>query len=179
MRFLYSCRHSWYYNPMSFLYLHKKGFTLIEVVVVAGIIAVLATVVLANMSEAKQKARDTQRVSDLQQVQTAVRVYRDLNSTSILPSYPNGDEIGDGSGFDTDILPFITAPVVDPFNSGSSKYYYNSNYVCNGSSHAVVVALTMEGANKGNIASVCGAGPYAQITNGVIPTAASYVVILK
>lgn len=163
---------------MSFLYAHKKGFTVIEVVVVAGIIAVLASVVLANMGEAKQKARDTQRVSDLQQIQTAVRVYRDLNS-SAPPQYTNGDEIGDGAGFDTDILPYVTAPVVDPFNSGLSKYYYNSDYFCNSPHHAVILALTMEDANKGNMASVCGAGPYAPIANGATPTAASYVIILK
>ncbi len=66
---------------MSFLYAHKKGFTVIEVVVVAGIIAILASVVLANMGEAKQKARDTQRVSDLQQIQTAVRVGRRFHRT--------------------------------------------------------------------------------------------------
>ncbi len=165
---------------MSFLYAHKKGFTVIEVVVVAGIIAILASVVLANMGEAKQKARDTQRVSDLQQIQTAVRVYRDLNSTSVLPAAPNGELYTSTSVLGTEISSNLTGTIQDPLNTGTNYgYYYNSDYFCNSPHHAVILALTMEDANKGNMATVCGAGSYAQIANGATPTAASYVIILK
>lgn len=57
----------------------KRGFTLAEMIVVIAIIALLATVVMFNVQEGKKKARDAQRLSDLQQVQLALRVYRDVH----------------------------------------------------------------------------------------------------
>ncbi len=53
---------------------HKKGFTLIEVLVVIGIIAILATVVLVAVSPGKQfrQARDTQRVANVNTILNAI-----------------------------------------------------------------------------------------------------------
>jgi len=54
----------------------KKGFTLIELLVVIGILAILATVVvvLINPSEYTNRARDSQRVTDLSTVKKAVEL---------------------------------------------------------------------------------------------------------
>ena len=52
----------------------KSGFTLIEVLVVIGIIAVLATVVLVAVNPARQfaQARNTQRVSNVNAILNAL-----------------------------------------------------------------------------------------------------------
>lgn len=52
----------------------KSGFTLIEVLVVIGIIALLATIVIVAINPARQfaQARDTQRVSNLNALLNAV-----------------------------------------------------------------------------------------------------------
>ncbi len=54
------------------------GFTLIEVLVVVGILGVLLTMVLVAINPVKQlqATRDTQRASDLKGVQTALEAYR-------------------------------------------------------------------------------------------------------
>ena len=63
----------------------KKGFTLIELLVVIAIIGVLSTLAVVSLNNARQKARDAKRVSDIKQVQTALELYfADQNG------YPSG-----------------------------------------------------------------------------------------
>ncbi len=52
----------------------EKGFTLIEILVVIGIIAILATVVIIAINPARQfaQARDSQRVSNLNAILNAI-----------------------------------------------------------------------------------------------------------
>ena len=55
--------------------MNKKGFTLIELLVVISIIGVLSTLAVVSLNNARQKARDAKRVSDIKQVQTALELY--------------------------------------------------------------------------------------------------------
>ena len=57
-----------------------SGFTLIEIIVVVAIIGILATVVIISLSGAQAKARDSQRVSDIKQIQSAVEMYHEVNN---------------------------------------------------------------------------------------------------
>lgn len=63
---------------------NSRGFTLIELLVVIAIIGLLSSVVLVALSSARSRARDSQRVSALVQIRTALEVYR-----STYNSYPN------------------------------------------------------------------------------------------
>lgn len=55
----------------------KKGFTLIELVIVIGILAILATVVVLVLNPAQLLAqgRDSRRMSDLNSIKSAVGLY--------------------------------------------------------------------------------------------------------
>ncbi len=53
----------------------KKGFTLIELLLVIAIIGILASALLVSLGGARRAARDSRRISDLRQVQSALELY--------------------------------------------------------------------------------------------------------
>lgn len=53
----------------------KKGFTLLEILVVIGIIAILVALGATSYSTAQKKARDARRKSDLKSIQNALEQY--------------------------------------------------------------------------------------------------------
>jgi len=77
----------------------KRSFTLVEVLVVAGIIGVISSVAVLNFSRFRARARDQKRQADLATIQSALEIYF-VNSRaypqtlaelapSHLPSVPN------------------------------------------------------------------------------------------
>lgn len=53
----------------------KKGFTLIEILVVVAIIGILASIVLVGLGGFRERARDSRRIADLRQVQNVLELY--------------------------------------------------------------------------------------------------------
>lgn len=68
----------------------KKGFTLIEILVVVAIIGILASVVLVGLGPAQKQGRDARRISDLKQVETALQLY--FNKCGFYPGGINPDQ---------------------------------------------------------------------------------------
>ncbi len=69
----------------------QKAFTLIELLVVIAIIGILATLAVIALQQARQNARDSKRVADMKQVQTALEIFFNENHR-----YPNTDEWDSG-----------------------------------------------------------------------------------
>ena len=105
----------------------KKGFTLIELLVVIAIIGILATIVLVSLNSARQKARDTRRISDMRQISLALEMYYDDHT-----AYPGDSENATCDDWATMVTNiegdgYMTKVPTDPINTGSNVYTYNTD----------------------------------------------------
>ena len=58
----------------------EKGFTFVEIMVTAAIIAVLAAVGMVSYENANKKVRDGRRKADLEQIRVALEMYKSDNT---------------------------------------------------------------------------------------------------
>lgn len=100
-----------------------KGFTLVELLIVVGIIGILATLLMANFIGVRQRARDAQRKSDIRQIQSALELYR-----SDIGNYPASlSTCGSSLTGGTPASTYMQRIPCDPsgstyYNSGSYRY---------------------------------------------------------
>lgn len=66
--------------------LNYSGFTLVEILVVITIISLLAITAIVSFSQIGKQSRDTRRKTDIEQVRTALEIYRNSNIYSSYPS---------------------------------------------------------------------------------------------
>lgn len=94
----------------------KKAFTLLEMIVVIGIIAILVSLGFASYSTIQKKARDAKRQGDLKAAQQIMEQCYSLNSFA----YPTGaGQLSVSGGVITGICPAdptLTFSIQDPSN---------------------------------------------------------------
>ena len=84
---------------------NKRGFTLIELLVVIAIIGILSSVLLAYLNTSRGKARDTQRITEINQLQNALELFYsncgsypvktgELLNTDVVVDCPSGITLG-------------------------------------------------------------------------------------
>ena len=97
----------------------KKGFTLIELLVVIAIIALLASAIVVLVSSARKKARDSRRVNDLKEIQTALEMYNDDHGR--YPDITARSKDASWNNLQTTLSKYLPRVPKDP---SSDRYYY-------------------------------------------------------
>lgn len=100
--------------------MEKRGFTLVEILIVVSIIGLLASIVLVGLGSFRSRGRDARRIADLRQTQNALELYY-----SKFGSYPlvTWDQL-EQAFVDAEIG--VTGISDDPLG-GSNHYSYGSN----------------------------------------------------
>lgn len=129
----------------------SKGFTLIEVLVAATIVAVLAAVGLASYSSATKRSRDAKRRSDIEQIRAALEMYRtDTGSYVVSSGGPAYNELDDAGELKPQYMGNIPR---DPV--GTNEYRYEGSAY----SYCLRAALEKPTASDVSTCSTC-ASPY-------------------
>ena len=87
-----------YLSPITYKLSPNEGFTLIELLIVIVIIGILSAFVTVNIVGVRERARDSQRKSDLKQIRAALEMY--MSDKKNYPYnlnwflYPSGTSIG-------------------------------------------------------------------------------------
>jgi general secretion pathway protein G len=91
-----------------------KGFTIVELLIVIVVIGILAALVITTYNGIQQKARDTERKTDVNAVHGQVEAYNAQNG-----KYPTLANVNDATFRSTNMKGLDSAALADPKNAGS------------------------------------------------------------
>jgi prepilin-type N-terminal cleavage/methylation domain-containing protein/prepilin-type processing-associated H-X9-DG protein len=95
----------------------RRGFTLVELLVVIAVVAILAALLLPALSRTRESARRAACVSNLRQIILAAWMHVDEHEDSC-PAQPGGDGVavraagGDGTNYYDVLMPYVNHPRV-------------------------------------------------------------------
>lgn len=121
----------------------KKGFTLIEILIVVAIIAILASVVLVGLGPTQRAGRDARRIADLRTIQNGLELY--YNKCGYYPGPTNAAACAawattNFSGMSSALTGSTLGITAVPNDPSAGKTYYFGSYT-NGSTYTLGAVL--------------------------------------
>lgn len=114
----------------SFLNKHrKKGFTLIELIIVITIMGILATMIIGNFFTSLKKGRDARRKGDLDQIQKALEMYyEDKKTYPTFANFPFGSKFCETISCPAGEKVYMQRLSDDPISSKHYEYISDGTY---------------------------------------------------
>jgi len=145
----------------------KRGFTLIELLVVIAIIGILASVVLASLSTARNKGKNASVQGSMNSMRAAMEIYYSNNSNSYGTNTTAGactvaGTAGSGFADATSNMSSLTAAIVTA--SGTNVY-------CNAAATTWVAAARLPSASGDNLQFCVDSAGVAKQTTGTLAAA--------
>jgi len=129
--------------------MNRKGFTLIEMLIVVAIVGLLASVVVLGIGNARERARDAKRAGDIRQIQNAAESYYAGGNNqypNVLSDMPGAPEFG----------PTADAYGWEPINAGGMNVGYKVGACLETGALATGQALCPTGFSCGSTFYLCG-----------------------
>lgn len=105
---------------------NRKGFTIIELLIVIVVIGLLAVLVLSNVGGATDAARDVQRKDDIAKLATQLEVYQTKNGVYPTTANMADDAVGGwvDTNFDIDLGATLDPSADTAFINAAGGYVY-------------------------------------------------------
>ena len=118
---------------------YRKGFTLVEIMIVVAIIALLAAIAIPNLLRARHNANESAAIAGLRTISTASESYRAAQTP---PAYPAAL-----SNLSAALPPYIDSALSGATVSASAKqgYYYTYNSNANNQQYTCVASPQVQG----------------------------------
>ncbi|KKU03930.1 MAG: General secretion pathway protein G [Parcubacteria group bacterium GW2011_GWA1_47_8] len=117
------------------------GFTLIELLIVVAIVGILSSVVVMNLSTAREKARDTQRVANVSQIANAIAIYQ-IDSGGVPPGEDGVEYVNGNPEWIPGLVPkYMSSVPSDPIDVDEHKFHYSRQ----GNDYEVISFLEQSG----------------------------------
>lgn len=131
----------------------KKGFTLLELLVVISIIAVLLAISVGAFISARATSRDSKRKIDLEQMRGGLELFKADKG-----AYPNASNGGQDSGNVANALAILVSPTAYmgkiPTDPGALNYYYYQ-YISATSGYALCTKLEHLPSGGSSVVNYC------------------------
>lgn len=105
----------------------NRGFTIVELLIVIVVIGILAALVVTTYNGIQQKARDTERKTDINALHGQIEAYQAQNG-----KYPTLANVNDATFRSNNMKGLDPAALADPDNASSQQVCASSTATCYG-----------------------------------------------
>jgi prepilin-type N-terminal cleavage/methylation domain-containing protein len=104
----------------------KKGFTLVELLIVIVILGILAAIVIARFAGATKESKESNLKGNLRTIRASLETYKANSKSNSYP--PTLNDLWNGTNSDVDSKTFLERIPIDPFYRSKSVFLATTDF---------------------------------------------------